>query len=213
MAALRRRCDVDIVDADAGAADHLEIGRLLEQRLGHLGRRAHGEPVELADDALQILGRQAGHQPGPRCRARRRIARPARAQRGPPISTFAMVSLPDESDGVWLLFLSRPCTQSPPPRPSPIEGEGDIRWLPVIPSPLWGRVRVGGETRTDLSDTLRRLRLPQLAIGPVEPGQQRLEYRRARWCARPRSAGPAVRRDGRRYRRRRLPSRGGRRIS
>ncbi len=46
----RRRGNVDVVDADAGAADHLELRCLLQHFCGDLGRRAHRETVEFADD-------------------------------------------------------------------------------------------------------------------------------------------------------------------
>ena len=52
--------DVDIVDADAGAADHLEVGGGLEHVRGDLGRRADGEAVIVADDRLQLVLGQAG---------------------------------------------------------------------------------------------------------------------------------------------------------
>jgi hypothetical protein len=54
-AAARGGRDVDIVDADAGAADHLEIGRSRNQLLGRLGGRADGETVILADDFEQLF--------------------------------------------------------------------------------------------------------------------------------------------------------------
>ncbi len=56
----RGRGDIDIVDADAGTADHLEVGGGLEDRLGDLGRAADREPVVFADDRDQLLGRLAG---------------------------------------------------------------------------------------------------------------------------------------------------------
>ena len=40
--------------------DNLEVGRRVEDLLGHLGRRADGEAVVLADDRLQFFGRLAG---------------------------------------------------------------------------------------------------------------------------------------------------------
>ena len=42
--------NVDIVDADAGAANHFEIGRGSDQLLGDFRRRADGEAVVAADD-------------------------------------------------------------------------------------------------------------------------------------------------------------------
>jgi hypothetical protein len=47
--------DVDIVDADAGAADHLEVGRRRRAPSGDLGGRADGEAVILADDLEQLV--------------------------------------------------------------------------------------------------------------------------------------------------------------
>ena len=54
------RGDIDIVDADAGAADDLQIGRMVEDLFGDLGRAADGEAVILADDRLQLVGGLAG---------------------------------------------------------------------------------------------------------------------------------------------------------
>jgi hypothetical protein len=49
-AARRGGGDIDVVDADAGAADHLQPLGALEDLRRHLGRRADGEAVILADD-------------------------------------------------------------------------------------------------------------------------------------------------------------------
>ena len=54
-AAPRGGGNIDIVDADAGAADDLEIGRGGDQLFGDLGRRADGEAVILADDFEQLV--------------------------------------------------------------------------------------------------------------------------------------------------------------
>ncbi len=54
-AARRRGRNIDIVDADAGAADHLEAGRLLQDLGGHLGGRADGEAVIVADDGGELV--------------------------------------------------------------------------------------------------------------------------------------------------------------
>ena len=55
-----RRLDVDIVDADAGAADDLELLGL-GQHLGRdLGRRADGQALVVADDGAQLGRLQAG---------------------------------------------------------------------------------------------------------------------------------------------------------
>ena len=52
---------VDIVDADAGAADHAQPAiRLGQHLLGHLGRRADGEPVIIADDGGEVVLVEAG---------------------------------------------------------------------------------------------------------------------------------------------------------
>ncbi len=52
---------VDRIDADAGAADHLEAGQSgIHHRGIDLGRAAHGEPVVIADDRRQLLRGQAG---------------------------------------------------------------------------------------------------------------------------------------------------------
>ena len=49
--------DVDVVDADAGAADGLEVVGLLEQLRGQLGRRADQDAVVVADPALELAVR------------------------------------------------------------------------------------------------------------------------------------------------------------
>ena len=60
-AARRGGGHVDRVDADPGAADDLEAGqRGVQDRRGDLGRAAHREPVIIADDRRQLVGRQAG---------------------------------------------------------------------------------------------------------------------------------------------------------
>ena len=56
-AAARRGRDVDVVDAGAGAADHLEVGGALDQLGGHLGRRADQDRVVGADRLGQLLVR------------------------------------------------------------------------------------------------------------------------------------------------------------
>ena len=48
-AARRGRRDVDVVDADAGAADDLQAFRLFQHLRGDLGRGADCEPVEAVD--------------------------------------------------------------------------------------------------------------------------------------------------------------------
>ena len=47
--------DIDIVDADAGAADDLEIGRRRNQFLGRLGGGADGETIVIADDFGELV--------------------------------------------------------------------------------------------------------------------------------------------------------------
>ena len=51
--------DVDVVDADAGAADDLQLAGVREDRRGDLGRRADPQAVVLADDGRQLFGFQA----------------------------------------------------------------------------------------------------------------------------------------------------------
>jgi hypothetical protein len=51
--------DIDIVDADPGAADDLEIGRGIENVGRHRGRGTDGEAVICADHFFQFLGRHA----------------------------------------------------------------------------------------------------------------------------------------------------------
>ena len=50
-----RRRDIDIVDADAGAADHLQVLGVLENLRRHLGGRADGEAVVIADDLGELV--------------------------------------------------------------------------------------------------------------------------------------------------------------
>ena len=52
--------NVDIVDADAGAADHLQFGRAFEQFGGDLGGRADRQAVVVADDLGQLVLVEAG---------------------------------------------------------------------------------------------------------------------------------------------------------
>jgi hypothetical protein len=55
----RGRVQIDIVDADPGTADDLQIFGGLDNRAAHLGRRTHGQAVIVPDDGRQVLGRQA----------------------------------------------------------------------------------------------------------------------------------------------------------
>ena len=61
-AALRGRLDIDVVDADAGATDHLQLLRRGERLGGHLRRTANDERVQIADagDQLVFLQTSAG---------------------------------------------------------------------------------------------------------------------------------------------------------
>src|SRR6185312_12548657 len=52
--------DVDVVHADAGAADHLQPGGLGDDVLVGLGGRADGQAVVLVDDLDQLLLGKAG---------------------------------------------------------------------------------------------------------------------------------------------------------
>ena len=47
--------NIDIVDADAGAADHFEAARLIEKFCGDLGRGADRKPVETRDCRGQLV--------------------------------------------------------------------------------------------------------------------------------------------------------------
>src|SRR5262249_24703101 len=59
--ALGGRCrEVDVVDPDAGAADHLEPRGAVEQLGGDLGGGAHGQAVELAEDVGELILVEAG---------------------------------------------------------------------------------------------------------------------------------------------------------
>ena len=52
--------NIDIVDADAGAADDFQVRRGVEHLLGHLGRAADGEAIIIADAGDQLFGGFAG---------------------------------------------------------------------------------------------------------------------------------------------------------
>ena len=54
-AARGRGRNVDVVDADAGAADDLQLRRPLEQLRGDLGRRADRKAVIVADDPGELV--------------------------------------------------------------------------------------------------------------------------------------------------------------
>ena len=47
--------NVDVVDADAGAADDLQLRRMFEQLGGDLGRRADRKAVVVADDPGELV--------------------------------------------------------------------------------------------------------------------------------------------------------------
>ena len=51
------RCGVfvDVVGADTGAGDNLEVGRVGEDRFGYFGRRADGKAIIIADDSGQFF--------------------------------------------------------------------------------------------------------------------------------------------------------------
>ena len=51
----RRRRDVDVVDADASAADHLQVGRPFENLRRHLGGGSDHEAVVVADDLGELV--------------------------------------------------------------------------------------------------------------------------------------------------------------
>ena len=51
----RRRRNIDVVDADAGAADHFELCRLLQDFRRDLGGGAHRKAVELADHRGKLV--------------------------------------------------------------------------------------------------------------------------------------------------------------
>ena len=55
-AAARGRLEIDVVDPDAGPADHLQAGRLSQERLGDLGRRPDEEGIRPADLLLEPFG-------------------------------------------------------------------------------------------------------------------------------------------------------------
>ena len=56
-AALGGRLDVDVVDPDAGAADHAQVVRAADQVRRQLGRRADEDPVVAADPLRELLVR------------------------------------------------------------------------------------------------------------------------------------------------------------
>ncbi len=55
MPRLRRSRDIDIVDADAGAADDLEVGRSGDQLFRRLGGGTDGETIIVADDFGELF--------------------------------------------------------------------------------------------------------------------------------------------------------------
>jgi hypothetical protein len=59
-ALLRRRRDVDVIDADPGAADDLQVGRGGEDVGGDFGGRTDGEAVIIADHRDQLVLGLAG---------------------------------------------------------------------------------------------------------------------------------------------------------
>src|SRR5262249_3758985 len=61
-AALRRSRDIDVVDADPGAADDLQVFGPCDEAMRHFGCRPNGEPIILGDARLQLIRRQAGGQ-------------------------------------------------------------------------------------------------------------------------------------------------------
>ena len=69
---LRGGRNIDIVDADAGAADDLEIGRSRDQLFGRLGGRADGQTIIIADDFEQLFLVLAELRHGNRLRRRDR---------------------------------------------------------------------------------------------------------------------------------------------
>ena len=63
-AARRRRLEVDVVDADAGAANHLELRGGLDHARGHLGLAAHDDAGHLGDGLDEFVLAQAGADDG-----------------------------------------------------------------------------------------------------------------------------------------------------
>ncbi len=53
-AAAGRRLDVDVVDADARTADHLQVRRAIDQLRSQLRRRADDDPVVAVDDRGEV---------------------------------------------------------------------------------------------------------------------------------------------------------------
>ncbi len=54
-APLGRGGDIDVINTDAGTTDDLQVGRLFQQFFGHLGGRADGKSIILADDFGQLF--------------------------------------------------------------------------------------------------------------------------------------------------------------
>jgi len=52
--------NIDVVDANPGAADHFQIGRRIKDRRRHLGRRTDRKAIIVADARDQLFGRFAG---------------------------------------------------------------------------------------------------------------------------------------------------------
>ena len=59
-AAPRRRFDIDIVHADAGAADHAQFRSGIQDTGGHFGLAAHDQSAELGDKIDKFRFAQAG---------------------------------------------------------------------------------------------------------------------------------------------------------
>src|SRR5207248_9902585 len=51
--------DIDVVDADAGAADHVELVAGPDHLSGDAGLAAHDQRLVVADRAHELVGRQA----------------------------------------------------------------------------------------------------------------------------------------------------------
>ena len=124
----RRRGEIDIVDADAGPADHLEAGRALQHLGGDLRRRADRKPVEAADDLGETLPILAKFGPKIDLDAARLENGRRRLARGHPKSGLAAASGFSRVH-CWQESVRKPFSSQPGAGRSPKAGFGDGRAL------------------------------------------------------------------------------------
>ena len=199
--------DVDIVDADAGAADHLQVLGRCEDLRRHLGGRADGEAVEVADRSRRACPcpcRASGWKSTSMPRSLKICT--AAGERASEMRTLGMCV-------VLIMALSSAAV---------ITREGAVSQDTMI---ACGEVRASGVARhaaacaghdgcvnrDDAQLTPPSAARPWLARRPSRARASAPRRRSPPPWRRTRCAGPAARRGNRRCRRRRLPSPGCRR--